>query len=80
MNPAESPNSDRLSRIETMLERIVNVQDNQQTALGTLIEGQNKLVKSQLALQVLQGQIAEQILQLKRAVDYLLSNDGGNPE
>ena len=73
MNSEEIPNPDKLTRIETMLERIVNIQGNQQNAINKLIEGQ-------LAGQVLQGQLAEQTLQLKRAVDYLLSNDGGNSE
>ena len=56
-----------------MLDRIVNIQGNQQDAINKLIEGQ-------LAGQVLQGQLAEQTMQLKKAVDYLLSNDGGGTE
>lgn len=61
---------DRLDRIEAMLERIVNIQATQQ-------ESMNKLVEGQLADQILRGQLAEQTMQLKRAVDYLLSKDGG---
>ena len=36
-----------------------------------------RLINNQLAMQSLHGQLAEQTLQLKRAVDYLLSKDGG---
>lgn len=40
-------------------------------------EAIERLIKNQLAMQTLHGQVAEQTLQLKRAVDYLLSKDGG---
>ena len=59
----------RLDRIETMLEKLITVQSNQQTSIDKLIEGQ-------LAMQVLQGQLVEQTMQLKRAVDYLMFKDG----
>ncbi|NJM68246.1 MAG: hypothetical protein HC851_22555 [Acaryochloris sp. RU_4_1] len=36
-----------------------------------------RMIENQLAMQTLHGQVAEQTLQLKRAVDYLLSKDGG---
>lgn len=39
-------------------------------------EAIERLIKNQLAMQTLHGQVAEQTLQLKRAVDYLLSKDG----
>ena len=60
---------DRLDRIEVMLEKLITVQSNQQTSIDKLIEGQ-------LAMQVLQGQLVEQTMQLKRAVDSLMSKDG----
>ena len=60
---------DRLDRIEAMLERLVNIQDNQQRTIEQLVEGQ-------LALQAQMGLVSEQTLQLKRAMDYLLSRDG----
>lgn len=34
------------------------------------------LIEGQLAMQTLHGQLAEQTLQLKQTIDYLLSNDG----
>lgn len=40
-------------------------------------EAIERLIENQLAMQTLHGQVAEQTLQLKRAVDYLLSKDGG---
>lgn len=40
-------------------------------------EAIERLIKNQLAMQTLHGQVAEQTLQLKRAVDCLLSKDGG---
>lgn len=36
-----------------------------------------RLINNQLSMQTLHGQVVEQSLQLKRAVDYLLSKDGG---
>ncbi|PZD70204.1 hypothetical protein C1752_16668 [Acaryochloris thomasi RCC1774] len=60
---------ERLDRIEAMLERLVNVQSNHQETL-------DRLVEAQLAGDVLRGQIAQQTMQLKRAVDYLMSKDG----
>lgn len=61
---------DRLDRVETILERIVNIQATQH-------ESMDKLVEVQLADQILRGQLAEQTMQLKQAIDYLLSKDGG---
>lgn len=67
---------DRLDRLEVMLESLIQTSENliqtaqaQQTAV-------DKLVESQLATDVKFGRLAEQTLQLKRAVDYLLSKDG----
>ncbi|WP_299489031.1 hypothetical protein [Acaryochloris sp. IP29b_bin.137] len=64
---------DRLDRIEAMLERIVNIQVTQQESISKLVEGQ-------LADQILRGQLTEHTMQLKRAVDYLLSKDRGQDE
>ena len=81
---------DRLDRIEQMLERLVNIQDNQQRSIESVLKVQEKqqdafdrLTEGQLGLQAQMGVLSEAMLetreeakQLKRAVDYLLSRDG----
>lgn len=81
---------DRLDRIELMLERLVNIQDNQQRSIESVLKVQEKqqsaferLTEGQLGLQAQMGVLSEAMLetreeakQLKRAVDYLLSRDG----
>ena len=88
---------ERLDRIESTLENLVDaltaqrqatdnlleIQRNQGQATDNLLEIQrnqgqsiDRLIEGQLYLQGMQGQLAEQTLQLKRAVDYLLSKDG----
>ena len=67
---------DRLDRIERMLESLVRTQSNQQETLQAHQKSLDLLVEGQLSLQAQMGLISEQTLQLKRAVDYLLSRDG----
>ncbi len=81
---------DRLDRIEQMLERLVNIQGNQQRSIESVIRVQEnqqnafeRLTEGQLGLQAQMGVLSEAMLetreetkQLKRAVDYLLSRDG----
>ena len=78
----DSPN--RLDRMEAMLEGIIRIQGNQQSTFDKIFEGQQRLVDGQLGLQAQMGVLSEAMLetreetkQLKRAVDYLLSKDGG---
>jgi hypothetical protein len=81
---------DRLDRIENLLERVVNLQFDQQNKLETqqgrldrIETGIERFVDGQLGLQAQMGLLSEIVLevraetqQLKRAVDYLLSRDG----
>lgn len=76
---------DRLDRIELMLERLVNIQSNQQNSLEHLIDGQLGLQSQMGRLSEIVLEVREESRQLKRAVDYLLSRDGetgqeGNPD
>lgn len=50
--------------------------ESQQSAIESQQSAIERLIEGQLGLQAQMGIIAEQTLQLKRAVDYLLSRDG----
>lgn len=86
--------SERLDRIERIVESLARgqehllsaaeTQDTRMERLLAVLETQGKridiLIEAQLASQAQMGLISEQTLQLKRAVDYLLSQDGGQPQ
>jgi hypothetical protein len=81
---------DRLDRLENIvdsiarsLDNLISAQENQQTMIERLTDGQQRLVDGQLGLQAQMGVLSEVVIetreetkQLKRAVDYLLSRDG----
>ncbi len=69
--------NERLDRIERIIESLARGQENLLNAAATQGKRIDILVEGQLGLQSQMGLISEQTLQLKRAVDYLLSRDGG---
>lgn len=76
---------DRLDRLEALLEslsrsteNLVKASENQQQRIDQHEQVINRHEENLLALQALGGRLSEQTLQLKRAVDYLLSKDGEN--
>ena len=81
---------DRLDRIETIVESIarsldnvLRAQENQQGTIDRHQDALSRLVDGQLGLQAQMGVLSQVVIetreetrQLKRAVDYLLSQDG----
>ena len=75
---------DRLDALAASTQSLLSATEANTDSIGQILEQQKTtdkklelLIDSQLAMQSLHGQLAEQTLQLKRAVDYLLSKDGG---
>lgn len=68
---------DRLNALAASTQSLLEATQANTKAIGENSELMQKLIEGQLAMQTLHGQLAEQTLQLKRAVDYLLSKDGG---
>ncbi|NJM68070.1 MAG: hypothetical protein HC851_21585 [Acaryochloris sp. RU_4_1] len=75
---------DRLDALAASTASLLDATLANTESIGQILEQQKAtdkklelLIENQLAMQSLHGQVAEQTLQLKRAVDYLLSKDGG---
>jgi hypothetical protein len=83
-NVVQNQQPDRLDRIERIIEslasgqeHLLNAMENQEQRMEVQGDRINILIEGQLGLQAQMGLVSEQTLQLKRAVDYLLSRDGG---
>ncbi|MGR3279632.1 hypothetical protein ACSYAD_31705 [Acaryochloris marina NIES-2412] len=75
---------DRLDALAASTQSLLDATQANTATISQVLEQQKTtdkkidlLIEGQLAMQTLHGQLAEQTLQLKRAVDYLLSKDGG---
>ncbi|ABW33313.1 hypothetical protein [Acaryochloris marina] len=75
---------DRLDALAASTQSLLDATQANTATIGQVLEQQKVtdkkielLIEGQLAMQTLHGQLAEQTSQLKRAVDYLLSKDGG---
>lgn len=74
---------DRLDALAASTQSLLDATQANTATISQVLEQQkttNKkidlLIEGQLAMQTLHGQLAEQTLQLKQTIDYLLSNDG----
>lgn len=83
-NDSQRWTDDRLDALAASTQSLLDATQANTEAIGQILEQQKAtdkklelMIDGQLAMQTLHGQLAEQTLQLKRAVDYLLSRDGG---